>query len=39
MIDRNKIEDKDWQLLRENFIEESIEMDINDLAEHYVEGR
>ena len=37
MIDKNKIEDKDWQLLRENFIEESIEMDINDLAEHYVE--
>ena len=39
MIDRNKIEEKDWQILRENFIEDAMDMDIDELAEYYANYR
>ena len=33
MIDRNKIEEKDWQILKENFIEDAMDMDIDEIIE------
>ena len=39
MIDRNKIEEKDWQILKENFIEDAMDMDIDELAEYYANYR
>ena len=35
MIDRNKIGDKDWEILRDNFIEQALEMSTDELADYY----
>lgn len=39
MIDRNKIGDKDWEILRDNFIEQALDMSTDELADYYVHYR
>ena len=39
MINRNKIQEKDWEILRDNFTDQALDMNTDELADYYVHYR
>ena len=39
MINRNKIQEKDWEILRDNFTDQALDMNSDELADYYVHYR